>query len=59
LIAAQAQRAVDFTNHNGACIAPATPQVYTILDQRQLGPTETACFDYTTIVDELAAKSLP
>lgn len=57
LIAAEAMKAVDFPATGDACASSNTVQ--TITEGRQYsGFFESACFDYTTIGDELAAKSL-
>lgn len=55
LIAAQANSSVNFPNSASPCGAPPTPTVPTITQDRQLGANESACFGYTTMVDELAA----
>jgi len=59
LVAAQAQSAVNFTKPKAACASGVTPRVETITDERTIGRSESACFGYRTIVDELAAQSLP
>ena len=58
LIAGQANRAVNFTKPKASCRFGVVPRVDTITDERTIGPAEDACFDYRTIVDELAAHSL-
>jgi phospholipase C len=53
LIAAQAQASVDLPNGYWGCDGGASDTVATIAKQRGYGPSERACFDYTTLGDEL------
>ena len=59
LVAAQAEHAVNFTKDKAVCRLGVVPHVSTVTDERAIGPSEDACFGYHTIVDELAAHSLP
>jgi phospholipase C len=57
-IAGQAQGAVDYPIGFWGCDGPPTDTVTTLTQQRTIGPPEQACFDYTTIADELDQKGL-
>lgn len=57
-IAAQAQSAVDYPSFWWGCDGGSNSVVMTLTPQRQMGPKERACFNYTTIADLLEAKGL-
>jgi phospholipase C len=57
LIAAQAASAVDIPSSNWGC-TQGSDQIATITAQRTYGPSESPCFDYTTLADELDAAGL-
>jgi hypothetical protein len=59
LVAAQSNGAVNFATPSASCGPLPTPAVATITQSRQIGPGESACFDYSTIIDELAAHQPP
>jgi phospholipase C len=53
LIAAQAESAVNYPSAQWGCGGPPGEVVSTITQQRTIGPTESPCFDYQTLGDEL------
>jgi phospholipase C len=53
IIAAQAQSSVDLPNGYWGCDGGASDTVATVTQQRTYGPPQRACFDYTTLGDEL------
>jgi phospholipase C len=57
-IAAQAHRAVDFPSTVWGCDGGSGDVVPTLLEDRQIGPSEVACFDYQTLGDELDRAGL-
>jgi phospholipase C len=57
-IAGQAQNAVDYPTFWWGCDGGSGSVVLTLTPQRQMGPKERACFNYTTIADLLEAKGL-
>jgi phospholipase C len=62
LVAAQAASAVNSPSPGGSCNGydpyySVSPEITTITQNRQIGPDESACFTYTTIVDEMASRS--
>ncbi len=58
IIAAQAQSSVDLPGYYWGCDGGSSDKVATITKQRQLGPYQTACFDYMTLGDELDKAKL-
>ncbi len=59
LVAAQANGSVDFPSEKYACSPGESPTVATVTKGRRYGSVESACFTYTSIVDELQTASLP
>ena len=59
LIAAQANAAANIPSSNWGCGGGASDTVPTITQNRSIGPSESPCFDYQTLGDELDAKGLP
>jgi phospholipase C len=57
-IAAQSQHAVDYPIGWWGCDGGPADTITTLTQQRTIGPSETACFDYTTLADELDKKGL-
>ncbi len=57
-IAAQAQSSVDLPSGVWGCSGGPDDTIETLTAQRTYGPTQTACFDYTTLGDELDAAGL-
>jgi phospholipase C len=57
IIAAQAHRAVDVPNDPTACAGP-NDIISTLAEDRGPGPFEEACFNYTTLGDELDVAGL-
>jgi phospholipase C len=57
-IAAQAQSAVDYPTTWWGCDGGPSDTITTLTQQRLVGPTEAACFDYTTLADEMDKKKL-
>jgi phospholipase C len=58
LIAAQAASSVNLPTGEWGCDGGATDTVATLTSKRTLGPSQVACFNYTTLGDELDAASL-
>jgi phospholipase C len=58
-IAGQAQSSVDIPSGSWGCEGGVTDVVDTITPYRQYGPNQEACFDYTTLGDELDGAGLP
>jgi phospholipase C len=58
IIAAQAQSSVDLPYGDWGCDGGPSDKVATITAQRTYGPNQPACFDYTTLGDELDAAKL-
>jgi phospholipase C len=58
VIAAQAQSSVDLPGWYWGCDGGGSDTVPTITKKRTIGPSQTACFDYTTLGDELDAAGL-
>jgi phospholipase C len=59
IIAAQAQSAINYPDDGWGCEGPLGDAVPTVTALRKKGPTESPCFNYTTLGDELDAASLP
>jgi phospholipase C len=57
-VAAQAQNAVDYPIGWWGCQGGPTDTVTTLTQQRIVGGTEPACFDYKTLADEMDKKKL-
>jgi len=53
IIAAQAHSGVNLPDGYWGCDGGPSDQVETITEQRTIGPSERACFEYTTLGDEL------
>ena len=53
IIAAQAQASVNVPDGPWGCPGGSRDEVLTITNDRQIGPGQTPCFDYTTLGDEL------
>jgi phospholipase C len=58
IIAAQAQASVDLPYGYWGCDGGPSDQVQTVTQDRTYGPTQEACFDYTTLGDELDKAGL-
>ncbi|HEX4012790.1 MAG TPA: alkaline phosphatase family protein [Candidatus Cybelea sp.] len=58
IIAAQAQSSVNVPDGPWGCPGGPHDVVQTLTHERGLGPTQTACFDYSTLGDELDAAKL-
>ena len=58
IIAAQAQTAWTCHTIRGAAAAVTSDVVSTITIQRTMGPTQSPCFDYQTLGDELTSAHL-
>ena len=58
IIAGQAQNAVDLPTSLWGCGGGGSDVVTTLNQDRSIGPTESPCFNYQTIGDELDAKKL-
>ena len=58
LIAGQAQASVDLPSGAWGCEGGGHDKVRTLTQQRTYGPKQVACFDYTTLGDELDAAGL-
>jgi phospholipase C len=59
LIAAQAQGSVDLPSGVWGCDGGSGDTVVTLTQDRTYGPAQQACFDYTTLGDELDGAGLP
>ncbi|MGA8575244.1 MAG: alkaline phosphatase family protein [Candidatus Cybelea sp.] len=60
IIAAQAQSSVNVpTGFPWGCAGGKAESVFTLTSQRTIGPTQSPCFDYQTLGDELDAAHLP
>jgi phospholipase C len=59
IIAAQAQSSVDLPDGVWGCDGGPNDTVLTLTQNRDFGPAQQACFDYTTLGDELDGASLP
>jgi phospholipase C len=57
-IAGQAQSSVDLPSSEWGCDGGQGDQVSTLTQNRSIGPNQEACFDYTTLGDELDAAGL-
>ncbi len=58
IIAAQAHSSVDLPYGYWGCDGGPSDQVQTVTKDRTYGPTQRACFDYTTLGDELDSAGL-
>jgi phospholipase C len=58
IIAAQAQGSVNLPYGYWGCEGGPSDKVVTLTQQRTYGPAQTACFNYTTLGDELDAAEL-
>jgi phospholipase C len=58
IIAAQAHSSVDIPNGSWGCTGDASDSVETITHARTFGPTQSPCFDYETLGDELDKAGL-
>ena len=59
IIAAQAQGSVNLPSGAWGCDGGPYDTVQTLTQQRTYGPNQLACFDYTTLGDELDGAKLP
>jgi phospholipase C len=59
LIAAQAQSSVNLPTGLWGCEGGPSDTISTLTQKRKIGPAQQACFNYTTLGDELDAAGLP